>query len=72
MNTSENNSVAHESSRVIILKSRLSCTGHSACTREVRDIFDRETRIPIGLMIADVFARSPTLRSPQLNDSARP
>ena len=44
--TSENNSVAHESSCVIILKSSLSSTGHSACTREVRDIFDRQTRIP--------------------------
>ena len=46
MNTSENNCVARESSRVIILKSRLSSTGHSVCTREVRDIFDRQTRIP--------------------------
>ena len=43
MITSENNSVARESSRVIILKSRLNSTGHSACTNEVRDIFDRQT-----------------------------
>ena len=46
MNTSENNSIASESSRVIILKSRLKFTGHSACTREVREIFNRQTRIP--------------------------
>ena len=31
------------SSRVIILKSRFSSIGHSACTSEVRDIFDRQT-----------------------------
>ena len=46
MITSENNSVARESSRVIILKSRLNSTGHSACTSEVRDIFDRKTHVP--------------------------
>ena len=46
MMTSENSSVARESSRVIILKSRLDSTGHSACTIEVRDIFDRQTHIP--------------------------
>ena len=46
MITSENNRVARESSRVIILKSRLNSTGYSACTSEVRDIFDRQTRIP--------------------------
>ena len=46
MITSENNSVARESSRVIILKSRLNSTGHSACTSEVRDIFDRQTHVP--------------------------
>ena len=51
MNTSENNSVVRESSRVIILKSRLNSTGHSACTHEVRDIFQ-------WLMTADVLARS--------------
>ena len=39
-------SAARESSRVIILKSRLNTTGHSACTSEVRDIFDRQTHIP--------------------------
>ena len=41
MNTSENNSVARESSRMVILKSHLIFTGH----RWVRDIFDRQTRI---------------------------
>ena len=46
MITSENSSVARESSRVIILKSRLNSTGHSACTSEVRDIFDRQTFVP--------------------------
>ena len=46
MNTSENNSVARESSRVILLKSRLNSTGHFACMREVRNIFDRQTCIP--------------------------
>ena len=40
------NSVARESSRVIILKSRLNSTGYSACTSEVRDIFDRHTHVP--------------------------
>ena len=35
MNTSENNSVARERSRVIILKSRLNSTGHSAYMHEV-------------------------------------
>ena len=43
---SENNSVARESSRVIILKPRLNSTGHAACTNEVRDIFDRQTHVP--------------------------
>ena len=46
MITSENNSVARESSRVIILKSRLNSTGDSACTSEVHDIFDRQTHVP--------------------------
>ena len=46
MITRENSSVARESSRVIILKSRLNSTGHSACTSEVRDIFDRQTHVP--------------------------
>ena len=41
-----NSSAARESSRVIILKSRLNATGHSACTSEVRDIFDRQTYVP--------------------------
>ena len=39
-------SVARESSRKIILKSCLNSTGHSACTSEVRDIFDRQTHVP--------------------------
>ena len=46
MITSENSRVARESSRVIILKSRLNSTGHSVCTIEVRDIFDRQTHVP--------------------------
>ena len=46
MFTSENSSAARESSRVIILKSRLKSTGHSACMSEVRDIFDRQTHVP--------------------------
>ena len=48
MSTSENSSVARESSRVIILKSRLNSTGHSACTSEVRDIFDRQPMYPMA------------------------
>ena len=46
MIASENSSVARENSRVIILKSCLNSTGHSACTSEVRDIFDRQTHVP--------------------------
>ena len=46
MITSENKSVARESSCVIILKSHFNSTGHSACTSEVRDIFDRQTHVP--------------------------
>ena len=46
MITSENNSVARESLRVILLKSRLDFTGHSACKSEFRDIFDRQTHVP--------------------------
>ena len=41
-----NSSAARESSRVIILKSRLNSTGHYACTSEVRDIFYRQTYVP--------------------------
>ena len=41
-----NSSATRESSRVIILKSRLNSTGHSACTSKVRDIFDRQTFVP--------------------------
>ena len=44
--TSENSSVARERSRVIILKSCLNSTGHSTCTSEVRDFFDRQTHVP--------------------------
>ena len=40
------NRVARESSRVIILKSRLNSAGHSVCTSEVRVIFDRQTHVP--------------------------
>ena len=46
MITSENSSVARESSRVIILKSHLNSTGHSACTSKVHDIFDCQTHVP--------------------------
>ena len=46
MITSENSSVACESSHVIILKSRLDSTGYSACISKVRDIFDRQTHVP--------------------------
>ena len=31
---------------MIIIKSRLNSTGHSACTSEVHDIFDRQTYVP--------------------------
>ena len=41
MITRENSSVARESLRVIILKSLLNSTGHSACTSE-----DRQTHVP--------------------------
>ena len=41
-----NSSATPEISRVIILKSRFFSTNHSACTREVRDIFDRQTFVP--------------------------
>ena len=47
MITSENRIQSNgESSRVIILKSRLNSTGHSYSTSEVRDIFDRQTQVP--------------------------
>ena len=46
MITSENNSVARESSCMIILKSRLNSTGHSPCTSEVCYIFDHQTHVP--------------------------
>ena len=46
MITSKNSSATRESSHVIILKSRLDSTGHSACMSEVRDIFDRQTYVP--------------------------
>ena len=41
-----NSSATRESSRVIILKSHLNSTGHSACTSEVRGILDRQTYVP--------------------------
>ena len=46
MITSENSIATRESSRMIILKSHLNTTGHSACTSEVPDIFDRQTYVP--------------------------
>ena len=46
MITSENSSATGESSLLIILKSRLNSTGHSACTSEVHDIFDCQTHVP--------------------------
>ena len=46
MISSENSSATRESSNVIILKSSLNFTGDSACTNEVRDIFDRQTYVP--------------------------
>ena len=48
MITSENSSAARKSSHVIILKSRLNSTVHSARTSEARDIFDRQTHVPNG------------------------
>ena len=41
-----NSSATRESSRVIILKSRLNSTGHSVCMSDVRNIFDRQTYVP--------------------------
>ena len=41
-----NSSATRESSRVIILKSRLKTAGHSARTSEVGDIYDRQTFVP--------------------------
>ena len=49
--TSENKSVTRESSRMIILKSCLNSTGHSAHTHEVYDIFQ-------WLMTANVLVGS--------------
>ena len=46
MISSENSGATRESSRMIILKSRLNSTGHSACTSEVHDIFGRQTYVP--------------------------
>ena len=48
MFTSENSSIARESSHVIILKSRLNSTGHSACMSKVHDIFDHQTHVLSG------------------------
>ena len=58
MITSENSSATRESSRVIILKSRLNSTSHFACTSEIHDIFDRQTYVPNDwwqLMCSNVF-----------------
>ena len=54
----EGSMITSESSRVIILKSRLDSTGHSACMSEVRDIFDRQIHVPndwIQLMCSRVL-----------------
>ena len=67
-----NSSATRESSRAIILKSRFFSTGHSARTSEVRDIFWSSDLCTQWLMTADVCECSLTLRTPQLNDSARP
>ena len=40
-----NSCATYECSRGIILKSCLNSTGDSACTSEVRDIFDRQTHV---------------------------
>ena len=39
---------ARESSRIIIVKSRLNSTGHSARTSEAHGIFDCQTHVPNG------------------------
>ena len=50
-----NSSATRESSHVIISKSCLNSTRHSACTSEVRNIFDRQTFSTQQLMTADVL-----------------
>ena len=49
-----NSSAARERSCGIILKSCLNSTGHSACTSEVRDIFDHQTHDWWQLMCSNV------------------
>ena len=78
MITSENSSAARESSRVIILKSRLNSTGHSASTSKVCDIFDRQTHVPNDwwqLMCSNVlqpWAHLNSMMVPVCNITLRP
>ena len=65
-----NSSATCESSRVIIIKSRVFSTGHSACTSKVRDIFWSSDLFTQWLMRADVLECSLTLTMPQFNDGA--
>ena len=51
-----NSSAARESSHVIILKSHLNSTGHSACTSKVCDIFDHQTYLPNDSWCARTFS----------------
>ena len=73
MITSEDSGVACGSSRVIILKSRLNSTGHSACTSEVCDIFDRQTHVPndwwqlMGSHVLQTWDRRNLLTAPVRN-----
>ena len=68
-----NSSAACESSRVIILKLRLNSAGHSACTSEVRDLFDRQAHVPNDwwqLMCSNVLQpwdRRNSMRAPVRN-----
>ena len=55
-----NSCATRESSRVIILKSRLNSTCHSACTSEVRNIFDRQTYVPNDSWCARTFSNLET------------
>ena len=70
MITRENSSATRESSRVIILKSSLNSTGHSACTSEVRGIFWSSDPCTQWMMTADVlqpWARRNSIRAPVRN-----
>ena len=78
MITSENRSASRESSRVIILKSRLNSKAHSACTSKVRDIFDRQARIPsdwwqlICLRVLQPWGRHNSTTAPVRNTTLQP